>query len=135
MKDKITYNESDNAGFTVIKPQSSLLELNLRELWRYRDLIRMYVKRDIVTFYKQTILGPLWFVIQPILTTVMFMFVFGNLAGILMNLVPPKQVNGALIYSRTSYLAVFIFLALCALPVFFSSRRIVETMGQKNLQK
>jgi len=61
--------------------------------------------------------------------------VFGNLAGLLMNLVPPKQVNGALIYSRTSYLAVFIFLALCALPVFFSSRRIVETMGQKNLQK
>ena len=68
--------------YTVIKPQSSLLDLNLRELWRYRDLIIMYVKRDIVTIYKQTILGPLWFVIQPILTTVMFMFVFGNLAGI-----------------------------------------------------
>jgi lipopolysaccharide transport system permease protein len=67
---------------TVIKPQSSLLELNLKELWAYRDLIRMYVKRDIVTFYKQTILGPLWFVIQPVLTTIMFMFVFGNLAGI-----------------------------------------------------
>ena len=55
--------------------------------------------------------------------------------GILMNLVPPKQINGTLIYSRVSYLAVFIFLALCALPVFFSSRRIVETMGQKTLQK
>ncbi len=82
MEDKIKYNEPDDAGFTVIKPQSSLLELNLRELWRYRDLIRMYVKRDIVTFYKQTILGPLWFVLQPVLTTVMFMFVFGNLAGI-----------------------------------------------------
>ncbi len=67
---------------TVIKPQSNLLDLNLKELWTYRDLIRMYVKRDIVTFYKQTILGPLWFVIQPILTTIMFMFVFGNLAGI-----------------------------------------------------
>ena len=88
MEDKITYNESDDAGFTVIKPQSSLLELNLRELWRYRDLIRMYVKRDIVTFYKQTILGPLWFVIQPVLTTVMFMFVFGNLAGISTDGVP-----------------------------------------------
>lgn len=68
--------------YTVIKPQSSLFEINLKELWRYRDLIRMYVKRDIVTFYKQTILGPLWFVLQPVLTTVMFMFVFGNLAGI-----------------------------------------------------
>lgn len=65
-----------------IKPTSSLFELNLRELWEYRDLIYMYVKRDIVTFYKQTIMGPLWFVIQPILTTVMFMFVFGNLAGL-----------------------------------------------------
>jgi lipopolysaccharide transport system permease protein len=65
-----------------IKPTSSLLELNLKELWEYRDLIYMYIKRDIVTFYKQTIMGPLWFVIQPILTTVMFMFVFGNLAGL-----------------------------------------------------
>lgn len=67
---------------TEIKPQSNLLDLNLKELWAYRDLIRMYIKRDIVTFYKQTVLGPLWFVIQPVLTTIMFMFVFGNLAGI-----------------------------------------------------
>ena len=67
---------------TVIKPQTNLLDLNLKELWAYRDLIRMYVKRDIVTFYKQTILGPLWFVIQPVLTTIMFMFIFGGLANI-----------------------------------------------------
>jgi len=67
---------------TFIKPKSHLLELNLEELWAYRDLLVMYVKRDIVTFYKQTILGPLWFVIQPVLTTVMFMFIFGKLAGI-----------------------------------------------------
>ncbi|MBS4062411.1 MAG: ABC transporter permease [Bacteroidetes bacterium] len=67
---------------TEIKPQSHLLDLNLAELFAYRDLLMMYVKRDIVTFYKQTILGPLWFVIQPILTTIMFMFVFGNLAGL-----------------------------------------------------
>lgn len=65
-----------------IKPQTNLFELNLRELWDYKDLIYMYVKRDIVTFYKQTVMGPLWFVIQPILTTIMFMFVFGNLAGL-----------------------------------------------------
>jgi len=65
-----------------IKPTSSLFEINLKELLEYRDLIYMYVKRDIVTFYKQTIMGPLWFVIQPILTTAMFMFVFGNLAGL-----------------------------------------------------
>lgn len=67
---------------TTIKPQNNLLEVKLNELWSYRDLIHMYIKRDIVTFYKQTILGPLWFVIQPILTTAMFMFVFGRLAGI-----------------------------------------------------
>lgn len=79
--------ENDHT-YTVIKPQSSLFELNLKELWQYRDLIRMYVKRDIVTFYKQTILGPLWFVLQPVLTTVMFMFVFGNLAGISTDGVP-----------------------------------------------
>ncbi|MCL2326906.1 MAG: ABC transporter permease [Bacteroidetes bacterium] len=73
---------------TVIKPTSSLLELNLKELWAYRDLTLMYVKRDIVTFYKQTILGPLWFIIQPVLTTIMFMFVFGNLAGISTDNIP-----------------------------------------------
>ena len=65
-----------------ITPQKRLLDINMRELWRYRDLYYMYVKRDIITVYKQTILGPLWFLIQPILTTIMFMFVFGNLAGI-----------------------------------------------------
>jgi len=66
----------------IIKPRNSLLNLNLRELWQYRDLLEMYIKRDIVTFYKQTILGPIWFFIQPIFTTVVFMFVFGGLAGI-----------------------------------------------------
>lgn len=69
-------------NYTSIKPQSSLFELNLKELWVYKDLIYMYVKRDIVTVYKQTVMGPLWFIIQPVLTTIMFVFVFGNLAGI-----------------------------------------------------
>lgn len=66
----------------VIQPKTSLFSLDLRELWQYRDLLVMYIKRDIVTFYKQTILGPLWFVIQPLFTTLMFMFVFGGIAGI-----------------------------------------------------
>ena len=65
-----------------IKPQKRLLDVDIKGLWRYRDLYYMYVKRDIITVYKQTVLGPLWFLIQPILTTIMFMFVFGNLAGI-----------------------------------------------------
>src|SRR5574344_2940580 len=72
----------------VITNKSSLFSLELDEVWRYRDLLMMYVKRDIVTFYKQTILGPAWFFIQPILTTVMFMFVFGGIAGISTDGVP-----------------------------------------------
>lgn len=66
----------------VIQPDKKLFSLDLQEVWRYRDLLVMYVKRDIVTMYKQTILGPLWYIIQPLFTTIMFMFVFGGIAGI-----------------------------------------------------
>lgn len=66
----------------VIKGHSSLFDLNFSDLWHYRDLLVMFVKRDFVSFYKQTVLGPLWFFIQPIFTTIVFSFVFGNLAGI-----------------------------------------------------
>lgn len=66
----------------VIKGHTSLFDLNFNDLWRYRDLLLMFVKRDFVSFYKQTVLGPLWFFIQPIFTTLVFTFVFGNLAGI-----------------------------------------------------
>lgn len=72
----------------VIENKSSLFSLDLKEVWKYKDLLMMYVKRDIVTLYKQTILGPLWFVIQPVMTTVMFMFVFGGIAGISTDGVP-----------------------------------------------
>jgi lipopolysaccharide transport system permease protein len=72
----------------VIKPQTSIFEIDITEIWRYRDLLMMFVKRDIVTFYKQTILGPLWFFIQPLFTTIMFMVVFGGLAGISTNGLP-----------------------------------------------
>lgn len=67
---------------TVIEADTSLWTIDFAELWRYRDLILMYVKRDIVTLYKQTILGPLWFIIQPLITTIMYMVVFGGIAGI-----------------------------------------------------
>lgn len=65
-----------------IRPTSSFLNLHLKDTWEYRDLLALLVRRDIVSFYKQTILGPLWFFVQPILTTVMYVFIFGNLAGI-----------------------------------------------------
>ena len=67
---------------TEIKPHKKLLDIDLKGIWHYRDLYYMYVRRDIVTQYKQTILGPLWYIIQPLFTTIMYMFVFGGLAGI-----------------------------------------------------
>lgn len=66
----------------IIKGHSSLFDVKFNDLWHYRDLLVLFVKRDFVSFYKQTILGPLWFFIQPIFTTIVFTFVFGNLAGI-----------------------------------------------------
>jgi lipopolysaccharide transport system permease protein len=66
----------------IIQPKRHSFDINYKELWHYRDLLRMFVKRDIVTVYKQTILGPIWFVVQPILTTIIFMFVFGRIANI-----------------------------------------------------
>jgi len=66
----------------VIKPKRKLFDLQIRELIRYRDLIFLFVKRDFVTQYKQTILGPLWFIISPLISTVMYTFVFGRLANI-----------------------------------------------------
>lgn len=65
-----------------IKPQNSLLDLKLKDVWEYRDLLLLMVRRDFVAFYKQTILGPLWFFIQPLFTTIIYTFIFGNLAGI-----------------------------------------------------
>ena len=67
---------------TIIKPQSKLFEIDFKEIWQYRDLLVMFIKRDIVTQYKQTILGPTWYFIQPALTTIMYMVVFGGIAGI-----------------------------------------------------
>lgn len=65
-----------------IKPTSSLLSLNLAEIWRYRDLLILFVRRDVISVYKQTILGPIWFFVQPIFTTIVFVVVFGNIAAI-----------------------------------------------------
>ena len=72
----------------VIRPKRKWLDVDLKGLWRYRDLYVMYIKRDFITLYKQTILGPLWFLIQPLFTTIVYMFIFGNLAGISTDGVP-----------------------------------------------
>ena len=74
---------------TVIKPKSGWFDLHLKEVFAYRDLIFLFVKRNFVSKYKQTILGPLWAIIQPLLTTVVFTLVFGNIAGLSPDGVPP----------------------------------------------
>jgi lipopolysaccharide transport system permease protein len=74
---------SDNTKWTeVIGPKTKLFDLRLHELWRYRDLIMMFVRRDFVANYKQTILGPVWFFLQPLLTTITYIFIFGKMAGL-----------------------------------------------------
>ncbi len=66
----------------VIQPHHGLLSIPFAEIWRYRDLLLLLVRRDFVALYKQTILGPLWFLIQPVMTTLVFTVVFGNIAGL-----------------------------------------------------
>lgn len=67
---------------TVIQPKTGWLDINLKEVWQYRDLIVLFVKRNFVSQYKQTVLGPAWAVIQPFLTTIVFTLIFGNVAGL-----------------------------------------------------
>ena len=67
---------------TVIKPKEKLLQVDLKELWDYRDLCMLFVKRNVTTQYKQTVLGPLWYIIQPVMTVAMYMVVFGGIAKI-----------------------------------------------------
>lgn len=71
-----------------ISPHKPLLDFNFKEIWRYRDLLILFVKRDIVTVYKQTILGPLWFLIQPLFTSVIFTLIFNNVANVSTGSVP-----------------------------------------------
>lgn len=74
--------EKEQGWTTEICPKDSLLSVDFKEIWRYRDLMMLFVKRNIITQYKQTILGPLWYVIQPLMTTIMYMVVFGGIAKI-----------------------------------------------------
>lgn len=80
---KIRGIDDDDADWDlVIEPHSSFLSLRLGEVWRYRDLLYLFTRRDVVSFYKQTILGPIWFFIQPIFTTLVYILVFGKIAGL-----------------------------------------------------
>jgi lipopolysaccharide transport system permease protein len=72
--------ETKESEWTIIRSKQGLFDLHLREIWRYRGLIRLFAWRDFISVYKQSILGPLWYMIQPVMTTVMFMIVFAGIA-------------------------------------------------------
>jgi lipopolysaccharide transport system permease protein len=84
---------NNNDWLYEISPKRKLIELNFKEIWDYRDLLILFVKRDIVTVYKQTVLGPLWYFIQPLFTSVIFTLVFNNIANIPTGKVPPFLFN------------------------------------------
>jgi len=87
-------SEKQNTGWLFeITPKKKFFSLNFKELWQYRDLLLLFVKRDVVTVYKQTILGPLWYLIQPLFTSITFTIIFNKVAGIETGAVPPFLFN------------------------------------------
>ena len=91
---RMNYNKNTNKEWLFeITPKDNFFSLNLKEVWQYRDLLFLFVKRDVVTVYKQTILGPLWYLIQPLLTSITFTIIFNNVAGISTGSVPPFLFN------------------------------------------
>ncbi|WBL24872.1 ABC transporter permease [Zunongwangia sp. HGR-M22] len=86
-------NHTEDNWLYEISPKRKLIDLNFKEIWRYRDLLVLFVKRDITTVYKQTILGPLWFFIQPLFTSVIYTLVFNNIANIPTGEVPSFLFN------------------------------------------
>ena len=88
MSDKAVSSDMDNWDIEITSGKGDLAP-NVKELWRYRDLLLMFVKKDIITVYKQTILGPIWFVVQPLLTSLMFLLVFSTIAKIPTGTIPP----------------------------------------------
>src|SRR5690554_1003612 len=85
--------KEDDAWLYTISSKNKLIDLNFKEIWRYRDLLMLFVKRDIVTVYKQTILGPLWYLIQPLFTALTFTLIFNKVAKIETGTVPPFLFN------------------------------------------
>ncbi len=100
-------NEYKEDWLFEITPKNKFFSLNFKEVWQYRDLLFLFVKRDIVTVYKQTVLGPLWYLIQPLFTSITFTIVFNNLAGISTGVVPPFLFNLASITVWNYFTACF----------------------------
>lgn len=100
-------SESNEEWLYEISSEKKAFDLNLKEVWRYRDLLVLFVKRDITTVYKQTILGPLWFLIQPLFTSIIFTLVFNNLGSISTGGIPPFLFNLAGITAWNYFTACF----------------------------
>lgn len=86
-------NTNDKDWLFEITPKNKFFTLNLKEVWQYRDLLFLFVKRDVITVYKQTVLGPLWYLIQPLFTSLTFTIIFNSVAGINTGTVPPFLFN------------------------------------------
>lgn len=84
---------SNNKWLYTISSKRKLIDFNFKEVWRYRDLLVLFVKRDIVTVYKQTILGPLWYLIEPLFTSLIFTLIFNSVANISTGDMPPFLFN------------------------------------------
>ena len=84
-----TVDARDEVWTEVIEPRTRLLDLGLADVWRYRDLVMLFVRRDFVSTYKQTVLGPIWFFIQPLLTTLTYYIIFGRVANLSTDGLPP----------------------------------------------
>jgi len=86
-------SKNSNDWLFEITPKNKFFSLNFKEIWQYRDLLLLFVKRDIITVYKQTVLGPLWYLIQPLFTSITFTIIFNNVAGIKTGSIPPFLFN------------------------------------------
>jgi lipopolysaccharide transport system permease protein len=86
-------SKNSNDWLFEITPKNKFFSLNFKEIWQYRDLLMLFVKRDIITVYKQTVLGPLWYLIQPLFTSITFTIIFNNVAGIKTGSIPPFLFN------------------------------------------
>lgn len=89
----MNYVNKTNEWLFEITPKNKFFSLNFKEIWQYRDLLFLFVKRDIITVYKQTVLGPLWYLIQPLFTSITFTIIFNNVAGIKTGTIPPFLFN------------------------------------------
>lgn len=118
-KPPVAPTESDPSWDQVIEARKGIFDINLKEIWNYRDLLFLFVKRDFAAQYKQTVLGPVWHIVQPVITTVMFLLIFSKIANI-----PTDGVHPILFYM--SGIAIWNYFSAC---LFNTSNTFVANAG------